>query len=547
MKYLKYILFAVLGMVLLMVIMVALKFGTDGNDPYDNEVSKEMTPTFREMPLGFTQVFNKEKSLPVTASSLIDVDNDGTDELFLGGGYDQQDELFSFKDGVFRSVAKSFGLPAKEQLTTLAAASADFDNNGFSDLIVSRENGVTIYYNSGTGFSPQKVTYPLASDATPLGFAIGDVNRDGFLDIFLANYIPKEQMQGQNNFTKDYGPADQLLVNNGDNTFSDVTKQAGLYYEHNTFMGVFVDMDNDGWLDLVVAHDTGEVRTYKNNRNGTFKMMHNPTTGKFGYPMGIAAGDYNNDGLVDFMFSNTGSTVPHFMASGNIEDKSLFNSDWYFFENRGDFVFEDVAEQVKVKDFEFSWGAVMADMNNDGLQDLIVAENYVALPPHKIFKLPGRFLIQKEDHTFGATEDESQVVNKHYGITPLVSDFNQDGYLDLVWVNIDSPVSVYINNGGEHNFLQLIFAENAMNIGAKITVTTSSGKVITEDYVIGEGLVSDQSATIHFGLGKDDVKSVQITYPSGRVQMLTGVKMNTRITVPKMAEEPEEAPANETE
>lgn len=547
MKYLKYILFFIIGMVLLMMMVVAFMFGTDGNDPYDNPISEEMIPVFKEIPLGFTHQFNKDKSLPVTASCLIDVDNDGTDELFLGGGLEQQDELFSFKDGAFRSVGKSFGLPVKEGVSTLAAASADFDNNGFSDLIISREDGVTIYYNSGTVFSPKKVEYTMASDATPLGFAIGDINKDGFLDIFLSNYIRKAQMQGQNNFTADYGPADQLLMNNGDNTFSDVTRQAGLYYEHNTFMGVFVDIDNDGSLDLIVAHDTGEVRSYKNKGDGTFNMMPNPTTGKFGYPMGIAVGDYNNDGLVDFMFSNTGSTVPHFMASGNIEDKSLFNSDWFFFENKGNFVFEDVAGKVKVKDFEFSWGAVFADMNNDGLQDLMVAENYVALPPHKMFKLPGRMLIQKEDHTFGATEDESKVVNKHYGITPLVTDFNQDGYQDLVWVNIDGPVNAFLNEGGDNNYLQLTFPENFENIGAKVKVVTSSGKTITEDYVIGEGLVSDQSATVHFGLGKDDIKSIQITYIDGRTQNLDDVKINARTMVPKMAVLAQQTTDNETE
>ncbi|WP_161624682.1 FG-GAP repeat domain-containing protein, partial [Winogradskyella psychrotolerans] len=141
-----------------------------------------------------------------------------------------------------------------------------------------------------------------------LGFALGDVNKDGTIDIFISNYIRKKQMVGQNNFSKTYGPISQLLLNNGDNTFKDVTKESGLTYQHNTFMGIFVDIDNDSWLDLVVAHDTGEVRTYQNNGDGTFTVKPNPTTDKYGYPMGIAVGDYNNDGNVDFMFSNTGST-----------------------------------------------------------------------------------------------------------------------------------------------------------------------------------------------------------------------------------------------
>jgi len=534
MKFLKYFFLTLLAIIVLVAVFLLFYLSADSNNPYDNSIEESLVPTFNEVTIDFTHEFNEEKSLPVSASVLIDINNDGVDELFLGGGYDQQDELFSYKDGGFNSIISTTNLPSKDKLTTLAAASADFDNNGFSDLIVSREDGITIYYNTNGKFSSKKLDYNLADNATPLGFAIGDVDKDGFLDIFISNYIRIKQMQGQNNFTPDYGPISQLLMNNGDNTFRDATQQSGLSYNHNTFMGILVDIDNDSWLDLIVAHDTGEVRTYKNEGDGTFVMISNPTTNKFAYPMGIAAGDYNNDGLVDFMFSNTGSTVPHFLATGNIEDKSLFNSDWIFFENKGDFVFEDVSEKVKVSDFEFSWGAAMADMNNDGLQDLMVAENYIAMPQHKLFKLPCRFLIQKEDRTFSSTEEQSGVSNPDYAITPLVSDFNKDGYLDLVWVNIGSSTKVFINDGGTNNYLQLSFAENAENIGAKVKVTTTSGRVITEDYIIGEGLVSDQSATVHIGLGKDSIKNVEVIYINGTVQNLDNIKVNSNTVVPKV-------------
>ncbi|WP_282068316.1 CRTAC1 family protein [Olleya namhaensis] len=540
MKYLKFIFLGLITIIILAVLLLAFRFGTDGNNPYDNKIENGITPKFSEVLIDFNQQHNGKKSLPVIASSLIDINNDGVDEIFFGGGFDQQDQLFQYKNNAFTSISKKVNLPQKSNLTTLASASADFDNNGFSDLIISREDGITIYYNTQGFFTPKKVKYNLADDATPLGFALGDIDKDGDIDIFVSNYIRKEQMQGQNNFTKGYGPISQLLINNGDNTFTDSTQNSGLAYNHNTFMGIFVDIDNDSWLDLIVAHDTGEVRTYKNNADGTFKMITNPTTDKYGYPMGIAVGDYNNDGKVDFMFSNTGTTAPHFLARGDV-DESEFNSDWIFFENKGNFVFEDAAEKVKVADFEFSWGAAMADMNNDGLQELIVAENYVEFPPHKLFKLPGRFLTQKEDHTFVATEQESGVVNKHFAITPLISDFNLDGYQDLVWVNISGPAKVFLNKGGDNNYLQLTFLENAKNIGAKIIVTTTSGKTITEDYIIGEGLVSDQSATIHIGLGKDNIKSTQIHYTDGTIQNLESIKINSRSIVPKLIEVLEKA------
>ncbi|MFK8056963.1 MAG: CRTAC1 family protein [Saprospiraceae bacterium] len=503
----------------------------DGNNPYSNTIADGSVPTFKEVLIDFTHQFNGEESLPVTASVLIDINNDGVDELFLGGGYSQQDELFSYSNGVFTAISDQVGLPKKSNLTTLGGASTDLDNNGYTDLIVTREDGITIYYNTNGKFTATTLAYDLADNATPLGLTFGDVNKDGFTDIFVANYIRKKQMVGQNNFSENYGPQSLLLQNNGDNTFSDITAKAGLAYSHNTFMGVLIDIDNDSWLDLIVAHDTGEIRTYKNKGDGSFEMKDNPSTNKFAYPMGIAVGDYNNDGLVDFMFSNTGSTVPKFLASGNIEDKSLFNSDWIFFENKGDFKFEDVAKETLTSDFEFSWGAVFADMNNDGLQELIVAENYVAFPPHKIFKLPGRFLVQKDDHTFVATEERSGVVNKNYAITPLVSDFNQDGYLDMVWINIGSPIAAYINNGGDNNFIQVKLDDNAKNLGAKVLVTTASDRQITEDFIVGEGLTSDQSATLHFGLGKEVAKSISVTYIDGETSMVYDPKVNSLITI----------------
>ncbi|WP_199269598.1 CRTAC1 family protein [Formosa sp. L2A11] len=536
MSKVKRILGGVLALIVLIIISVAVKFNTDRNNPYKNTIADSLIPTFKEIPIDFTHQFNGTESLPVTASVLIDIDNDGVDELFLGGGYNQQDEIFSYKAGKFVSISKSVGLPVKEHSTTLSGASTDLDNNGFTDLILSREDGIVIYYNTNGKFTPRTLEYDLADNATPLGLTFGDVNKDGFTDIFVANYIRKKQMVGQNNFSENYGPQSLLLINNGDQTFKNTTIEAGLEYLHNTFMGILIDIDNDTWLDLVIAYDTGEIRTYKNKGDGTFEKKENPSTNTFGYPMGIAVGDYNNDGLVDFMFSNTGSTVPHFLASGNIEDKSLFNSDWIFFENKGHFVFEDVAKKTQIKDFEFSWGAVFADMNNDGLQELIVAENYIDFPPHKVFKLPGRFLVQKEDHTFVSTEEKSGIVNPNYAITPLVSDFNTDGYLDLVWVNIGSPVLAYINNGGENNFIKVKLDDNAKNLGAKVEVLTTGGKKITEDFIVGEGLTSDQSATLHFGLGKDQVQQVIVRYIGGSEYTFLAPKTNTLLTIPKVSD-----------
>ena len=104
----------------------------------------------------------------------------------------------------------------------------------------------------------------------------------------------------------------------------------------------------------------------------------------------------------------------------------------------------------------------------------------------------------------------------------------------MVWVNIGTPVLAYINNGGDNNFVQVKLDDTAKNLGAKVEVVTSTGKKITEDFIVGEGLTSDQSATLHFGLGKDTIKSVVVKYISGKEYTFSEAKINTLLTIPKV-------------
>ena len=447
----------------------------------------------------------------------------------------QEDALFAYRNGKFVDISSEVNLPKKgTATTTVGVISADFDNNGFVDLLIGREDGLRIHYNNNGKFTETLIETPMNEKSNPAGLTVGDIDRDGDLDIFLATYLKKELMEGQTIFEDyNYGSTSELLLNNGDNTFKSITKSAGLDYVHNTFQGVFVDIDNDGWLDLVVVHDTGEARTYKNNGNLTFTMKENPTTKRFAYPMGLAVGDYNNDGLVDFMFSNTGSTLPRFLAKGDIKDASKFNEKWILFKNEGNFKFTDAAEEAKIADYEFSWGCTFADLNNDGLQDLMVAENYVDLAPNKLFRLPSRVLIQKEDGTFAPTEEESGLVNPHFAITSLVSDFNKDGYLDMIWTNINTPSLAYINKGGDNNFLKVDLGDNAKSQGATVQIKTNT-RTLTDYQVSGEGLASDQTAIVHFGLGKDsEVTSLQIRYADGDVLNLQDLKINSIVNAQK--------------
>ena len=552
----KKILLALLAIIIIAVVAILFFFKSDSTNPYqttqwgkfsgtcasdevpdekfgkdfhgcDYSVPKEEIPTFTKAGLSWNNVFDNSKSLPIMGSAMIDVNNDGVDELFLAGGVTQEDALMSYNDGKFSKSTMS--LPAKPANTsTFGAVSFDLDSDGNNDLILSGDYGVLWYKNTGSGFEVKKIAVPLNEKSVASSVTLGDIDQDGDADMFVSAYIQLDKMEGQTIFKDfEYGGSSLLMVNNGDNTFSDKTAEYGLTYIHNTFCAVLVDVDNDGFLDIVVAHDTGEVRTYKNEGGKSFTKMSNPTTGKYAYPMGIAVGDYNNDGNVDFFFSNTGSSVPEFLARGDLAEGDEFVGDWLLFKNNGGFKFTDVAKETKVADFEFSWGAIFEDFNLDGRQDLVVAENYVDFPPHKLFKLPGRFLLQRPDGTFAAVEDQAKVINKNYAITPLSSDLNQDGYPDLIYANLAGNSQAHINKGGDANFIAFRFPETAKYAGTKVTVTKNDGSILSDVYVIGEGLVSDQTATLTFGLGKDSsIKSVNFSLPNGSQEAYGNYKVN---------------------
>ena len=518
--------------VAMLLIVVIVRFSLDKRVAYEVSSANIVVPTFTASDLDFEQQLNEAESLPFTASAVIDIDNDGVEELYIGGGPNQDDAVFKFVDGQFNLLSESIIEKPEIQDATFGSSVIDVDANGFSDLIVSRTTGVWLYLNQGGKFTAEKLDLPLGSDTSPLSVAISDINRDGHFDMYVSGYIKKELVEGQNIFNKEgYGGTSRMFLNNGDNTFTDITEESGLFYKHNTFMGVFVDLDNDGLEDLVVAHDTGQVRTWKNLGNSTFQNMPNPNSNQYSYPMGIAVTDYKNNGYVDLFFSNTGSTPPNFVVTGDLRDDQVYNPDWIMFQNKGNFRFDDIAEQVKLAAYEFSWGAIFEDFNLDGRDDLVVSENYIGFPPHKIsfLRLPGRFLMQTETGEFAATGAQSGVINTGFGISPITADFNGDGYPDLVHVNIAGVSKAYINNGGDANYLKVQLPNTIASVAAKIRVQRSDGKVVYRDFVSGEGLCSDQSHIQIFGLEDATATEVTVQYIDGQIDKRTGEFANTHL------------------
>jgi len=523
-KIIKRVGLGLIFLILLIMAVVVIMQKIDTNIDYDVSTEGVEIPTFTASDIPFDQTHDDSTTLPFPGSAIIDIDGDGTEEVFLAGSRTQQDGLFRFKDDAFSAIEDS-GITKKEGEATNGATVLDVDNDGDDDLIVARTDGIWLHSNDGGKFSTERLAVEMDDDTTALSVGVADLNRDGHFDMFVGGYIRKDLVEGQNIFNKvNYGGSSELFLNNGDNSFTKITEKAGLKYKHNTFMGIFVDVDEDSHEDLVVVHDTGQVRTWHNNGDMTFTNSPNPNSNFNSYPMGIAVGDYNGDDKVDFFFSNVGSTPPDFLIRGDTTEDQTTDWKWLLFKNEGDFKFSDQADTAKLANYEFSWGAAFEDMNIDGREDLIVSENYIGLPVHKFafLRAPGRLLIQNTQGEFAAVGTEAGVVNKRYSIAPITADFNGDGRPDLIHANLAGRSQAFISKPGKGTSLKVKLPNQIRSVGAKVTVFMANGKLQSKWFIRGEGLVSDSSPILIFGLGESSATSVKVHYLDGEDVISTG-------------------------
>lgn len=175
--------------------------------------------------------------------------------------------------------------------------------------------------------------------------------------------------------------------------------------------------------------------------------------------------------------------------------------------------------------YEFAWGALFEDLNLDGLQDLLVVENYIKWPAHKLKKLNGRIFLQEKDSTFSPITTVSGLENPYYGTSPLVTDFNKDGYSDVIFINFSGLIKAYLNNGGNDTYVKVSFPDNTKSLGARVDVEKLNGSILSKQIIGGIGLLSYISNELVFGLGGDEVvKKVSLTLSDGTVTVFKDVK-----------------------
>lgn len=527
--------------------------------------------------------------------SAADIDNDGFDDLYVCQPAGLPNRLFRNRDdGTFEDITEKSGLGVLEN--TACALFADFDNDGRQDVIVVRANGPLLFLNQGEGRFEQrpdafKFTNP--PQGTFTGAAVGDYDRDGWLDIYFCLYS-FYQGTGQYKYPSPYhdaenGPPNFLMRNNRDGTFADVTAQSGLD-KNNTrysFCCAWGDYNDDSWPDLYVVNDFGRKNLYRNNGNGTFTdVAPDLALEDVGAGMSVSWLDANTDGAQDLYVANmwTAAGIRVSMLDAFKKDSAPNIRAMYqkhamgnsLLQNRGA-KFDDNTQKSGTGVGRWSWTSDAFDFDHDGYDDLYVVNGMVSGP--KRYDLNSFFWRQvvanspdqagsshdyeqgwnaineliRSDETWsgyernvfyvnnrdGTFSDLSAVVGLDFpedGRSFALADFDHDGRQEILLKNRNAPQVRLLKNELKDLPLAISFRlkgtkSNRDAVGAKVTIRTSSGQQ-TKMLQAGSGFLCQHSKDVFFGLGDSTGSvSVSIRWPSGLVQELHDLPPNHRIWV----------------
>ena len=415
------------------------------------EQSGNVVPTFTELSNGFEHLLEDvHDSFPALDVKAVDVARNGTNALLVTGGLGQHNSLIVVEGGQAKDIAGEYGLEGPLDQAAYSIAIGDIDNDGEDEILIGMENGIYLYSRStsSTAYSERKldIELPEPDRVLPLSIALADTNKSGSLDMYVSTFIKPKFMAPIVYNDPAVSIDNAFYVNNGDGTFTENTEAAGLTLHQNCFDASLTDFTGDGYPDVVVALNTDRPRMWGNNGDGTFTEKQLP--GEYGFWMGLAVGDATGNDLPDFFLANSGKAVPARMAKGDLRPDQTQDLASRLFRNEGDYVFTNATEELGTVTDAFAWGSIFADFTNNGRNDLVVTENYLAYPMHLHEKFPtaGKFFLQGTDGKYVRAEHASGVSNYHFGYKPLAVDLTGSGYNDLVIGNLRGPLRIFLND-----------------------------------------------------------------------------------------------------
>ena len=505
-----------------------------------------------------------EKHQPETMPAgvaLFDYDGDGLLDIYLVNGADMPslvktgpkyfNRLYHNNgDGTFTDVTERAGVAGAGY--GMGVAVGDYDNDGWPDLFLANVNSNQLFHNNGDGTFTDVTAKAGLGGALHAGrkmwsIAAGwfDYNNDGLLDLFVSNYCqwdPQHEpactgLVGRGYcHPNSYAPLPNTLYrNNGDGTFTDVSKDTGIAAVEGKGMGVaFADYDGDGFLDVFVANDNSANLLFHNLRGKRFEEVSLQAGVAYNEDgvalagMGAEFRDLNNDGLPDVWHT------------------AIENETFPLFVNRGGGRFRDASQSshlARITREMSGWSNGVADLDNDGWKDLFVARGNVMdnidamsrhfhfAEPNSVFRNLGNGLFEDVSATAGA---DFLRAAPNRGLA--YGDLDNDGRIDLVITALGAPVRLFHNVTANHNHWILLklagTKSNRMGIGAQIEVTTGDGRKQYDEVSTSTGYAASSDPRVHFGLGASRaIREIEIRWPSGVRQVLHDVQADRLLTV----------------